>query len=331
MFQRAFKTSSFTMLSTATSCISWARRPSFTLTHRIARSPPVQVSRPILKVGSTMKIKNNWLHFVANLTRTAFFSCSLIQTPKMQTKRTSSLTNFTTVSVLTELKRTEPSTAKEVAEVKSLKFWFKIITHDANGLAWLPPRTPLGTKFLMFLTSIHTISIKNRIAISAKEIKTICAKFTETAEKEPRIICYQAQRKDRPQLFIDRGLFILPVKNGHYVLVKETNDCDGYIDIPPITSSPVEFRSSLTFPLRSSEVGDSEMQHVDKAYALRHYPRLLRRRTDVFDHTGTQVLSRIFILCRFTRLWWQKVSKQKLTQVMREKIRLSSLKQKTPK
>ena len=36
MFQRAFRTSSFTMLSTAMSCISWARRPSFTSTHRIA-------------------------------------------------------------------------------------------------------------------------------------------------------------------------------------------------------------------------------------------------------------------------------------------------------
>ena len=109
---------------------------------------------------------------------------------------------------------------------------------------------------------------KEPYRISAKQIKQICSKFSETAEKEPRIICYQAQRKDRPQVFVDRGLFLLPVKNGHYVIVKVTNDCDGYIDIPPITSPPVEFRSNLTFELRSSKVGDSEMQHVDKAYAL---------------------------------------------------------------
>jgi len=109
---------------------------------------------------------------------------------------------------------------------------------------------------------------KEPYKISAKQIKQICSKFSETAEKEPRIICYQAQRKDRPQVFVDRGLFLLPVKNGHYVIVKGTSTCDGYVDIPPITSQPVQFRSDLAFELRSSKVGDSEMQHVDKAYAL---------------------------------------------------------------
>ena len=121
----------------------------------------------------------------------------------------------------------------------------------------------------MFL-DIHSYDFNREpYRISAKQIKQICSKFSETAEKEPRIICYQPSvRIAPPQVLLIRGLFLLPVINGHYVIVKNTESCDGYIDIPPITSPPVEFRSSLTFELRSSKVGDSEMQHVDKAYAL---------------------------------------------------------------
>ena len=105
-------------------------------------------------------------------------------------------------------------------------------------------------------------------SISAKEIKQICAKFSETAEKEPRIICYQAQRKDRPRVFLERGLFLLPVKNGHYLIVKGTADCDGYVDIPEIITPPILFESRLRFELKSSKIGNSEMQHIDKAHAL---------------------------------------------------------------
>ena len=89
--------------------------------------------------------------------------------------------------------------------------------------AWLHPRTPLGTKFLMSLTSIHMISIENRTEFLPSKSNEFVPNSPETAEKEPRIICYQAQRKDRPQVFVDRGLFLLPVKNGHYVIVKSTD------------------------------------------------------------------------------------------------------------
>ena len=87
---------------------------------------------------------------------------NLLLIPKMQTKKISSLMTCTTVFASIELKRTEPSTAREAGEEKSLKFWFKIITHDAKQIAWLHPRTRLGTRSLMFSTSIHTISAKNR-------------------------------------------------------------------------------------------------------------------------------------------------------------------------
>jgi hypothetical protein len=109
---------------------------------------------------------------------------------------------------------------------------------------------------------------KEPFKLTAKEIKKICSIFSETGEREPRIICYQAERKDRPQLFVDKGLFLLPTKNGHYSIIETTSQSDGYIDIPEITSEPIEHSSKLKFKLRSSEIGNSEMQHVDKASAL---------------------------------------------------------------
>ncbi len=99
--------------------------------------------------------------------------------------------------------------------------------------------------------------------ITAKQIKTSCQDFTKTAEKEVRILCKQDTRKDRPQIFIDNNLFLLPIKNGTYVILKG----EGYIDIPDITSPLKTYNSKLDFKLETSEVGNSEMQHLDFAYA----------------------------------------------------------------
>lgn len=62
---------------------------------------------------------------------------------------------------------------------------------------------------------------------------------------------------------IDNDLFLLPVKNGQYVIVKG----EWYLDIPDITT-PVEiYNSKIDFHLESSKIGNSEMQHLDFAYA----------------------------------------------------------------
>jgi hypothetical protein len=42
---------------------------------------------------------------------------------------------------------------------------------------------------------------------------------------------------------------------------------EGYVDIPPIESDPEVYQSCLDFRLLSSQVGNSEMQHLDYAYA----------------------------------------------------------------
>lgn len=106
--------------------------------------------------------------------------------------------------------------------------------------------------------------------ISAAQIRRACQDFQRTSEREVRILGKQDTRESRPQVFRDRGLFLLPVKNGEYVIVKG----EGYVDVPGITSPLQEYRSDFPFELETLAVGNSEMQHLDRAYALsliRHF------------------------------------------------------------
>ena len=99
--------------------------------------------------------------------------------------------------------------------------------------------------------------------LSAEQIKKSCHDFKKTAQKEVRILCKQDSRKNRPQVFIDNNLFLLPVKNKFYVIVKG----EGYVDVPAINSQAKKYDSKLDFKLETSEIGNSEMQHLDFAYA----------------------------------------------------------------
>ena len=99
--------------------------------------------------------------------------------------------------------------------------------------------------------------------ISAEKIKQATKHFSKTNEKEVRILCKQDSREDRPEVFIENKVFLLPIKNGEYAIVKG----EGYIDIPPIQSSAKIYTSKLNFKLDTSLVGNSEMQHLDFAYA----------------------------------------------------------------
>lgn len=104
---------------------------------------------------------------------------------------------------------------------------------------------------------------KEPFLISAKMINEATAKFTKVNEKEVRILCKQDSREDRPKVFRDSELFILPIKNGHYAIIKG----EGYIDIPEIKTTAKIYSSKLDFKLETSMVGNSEMQHLDFAYA----------------------------------------------------------------
>ena len=99
--------------------------------------------------------------------------------------------------------------------------------------------------------------------ITAKKIKAATTHFTKTGQREPRLLCKQDRRQSRPLVFQDRDLFILHIRNGKYVIVKG----EGYVDIPSIEESSEVYISNLDFPLITSTVGNSEMQHLDLAYA----------------------------------------------------------------
>ncbi len=104
---------------------------------------------------------------------------------------------------------------------------------------------------------------KEPFKLSALQIKKSCQKFKDTSEKEVRILCKQDTREQRPEIFIKNGLFLLPVKNGFYNIIKG----EGYVDIPTIDNEIIIYASKLDFKLDTAGIGDSEMQHLDYAYA----------------------------------------------------------------
>ena len=84
--------------------------------------------------------------------------------------------------------------------------------------------------------------------LSAVQIKRACQRFKETGEKEVRILCKQDSREQRPEIFRKNNLFLLPVKNGFYNIIKG----EGYIDIPLIKKEVNIYLSKLDFPLETS-------------------------------------------------------------------------------
>ncbi len=99
--------------------------------------------------------------------------------------------------------------------------------------------------------------------LSAKDIKKSVQNFKGTAEKEVRILCKQDSRAQVPQIMRDNNLFLLPVKNGEYSLIQG----DGYFDVPDIDKKAELYKSKLNFKLDTTQIGNSEMQHLDFAYA----------------------------------------------------------------
>lgn len=112
--------------------------------------------------------------------------------------------------------------------------------------------------------------------ITAQEMKDA------TRNLEPRTLAFQNKREDRPQLFKDLGLFILPIRNGHYVVLRG----EGYVDLPTIEKETVVYRSSLGFKLETSSIGSSEMQHLDFSYATSLFRTFMQDNTLVLTIRG---------------------------------------------
>ena len=101
------------------------------------------------------------------------------------------------------------------------------------------------------------------LSITAAQIKEATRNLETTGGREVRILCKQDTRESRPRVFQERGLFILPTRNGIYSIIKG----EGYIDIPPVAATTDIYTSKLDFQLDTVKIGNSEMQHLDFAYA----------------------------------------------------------------
>lgn len=100
--------------------------------------------------------------------------------------------------------------------------------------------------------------------ITSTQIKEVSKHYSKTVDREVRLLCKQDSREDRPTCFLENDLFLLPIQNGTYSIVKG----EGYLDVGDCNLSNSEFfKSNLSFDLDTSFVGDSEMQHLDYAFA----------------------------------------------------------------
>jgi len=104
---------------------------------------------------------------------------------------------------------------------------------------------------------------KEPFYLSAKDIKKSVQGFKNTAEKEVRILCKMDTREQLPEIMRKNNLVLLPVKNGEYVIVKG----EGFVDIEDIDNEAETYNTKLDFSLDTSKIGNSEMQHLDFAYA----------------------------------------------------------------
>ncbi len=104
---------------------------------------------------------------------------------------------------------------------------------------------------------------KSPFHITADQIRDAFRGFRGRGNRDVRLLVKRDTRESRPKVFIDNSLFLLPTKNKKYVIVKG----EGYVDVPPIKTRTEIYLSKLNFKLETSSIGDSEMQHVDFAYA----------------------------------------------------------------
>ena len=104
---------------------------------------------------------------------------------------------------------------------------------------------------------------KGPFYLSASMIKKSVQNFKKTAEKEVRILCKIDNRKQLPEIMKENKMILLPIKNGEYAIVKG----EGFVDIPEIKGEPEIYNTKLGFELDTSKIGNSEMQHLDFAYA----------------------------------------------------------------
>jgi hypothetical protein len=83
-----------------------------------------------------------------------------------------------------------------------------------------------------------------------------------TTGNELRLMAKMDSSADVPPALKKHGYFILPIKNGAYVLVRG----NGYHKLESLGTNSEVFKSTLDYELSTLDIGDSEMQHLDYCY-----------------------------------------------------------------
>lgn len=111
---------------------------------------------------------------------------------------------------------------------------------------------------------------KNKIDLTAPVSYISADAIRKASGIDARLMAKIDRREDLPAVFRRHNVFILPVKNGLYALVHG----DGYHELDPPCSAPLDFASQIAFKLHTVDTGLSEMQYLDFAYSsglLEHF------------------------------------------------------------
>jgi len=109
-----------------------------------------------------------------------------------------------------------------------------------------------------------------------------------TTGNELRLMAKVDFSADLPKALQRHGYFILPVKNGEYVLVRG----NGYHALEKLPELPTIFRPQLDFELETLGVGDSEAQHLDYSFKRRLDRKLCRNARLAADNSQQKANAR---------------------------------------
>jgi len=98
---------------------------------------------------------------------------------------------------------------------------------------------------------------RDLVVVSKADIESVTG-------NELRLMAKMDSLADVPAALRRHGYFILPIKNGEYVLVRG----NGFHKLENLPEPPTVFRPQLDFDLMTLGVGDSEMQHLDYCYQI---------------------------------------------------------------
>ena len=106
--------------------------------------------------------------------------------------------------------------------------------------------------------------VREKVNTSADLVTLTKQDIEQVTGNELRLMAKVDFSVDLPKALQKHGYFILPVKNGEYVLVRG----GGYHTLEKLKEPPTVFRPQLDFELETLDVGDSETQHLDYSYQI---------------------------------------------------------------